>query len=108
MAAVFTAEYRQPGRSFLTVRVRFHLDEHIPLGVAAGLRRRGIDVTCAAEIGLLGVGDKEQLSFATQSGGALVTQDAGLRLNILDKTPCKPGGRDRTRTCDLLRVKQAL
>jgi len=60
------------------VRVRFHLDEHIPFGVAAGLRRRGIDVTCAAEVGLVGVGDKEQLSFATQSGGVLVTQDADL------------------------------
>jgi hypothetical protein len=66
----------------LTVRVRFHLDEHVPFGVAAGLRRRGIDVTCAAEMGLVAVRDQEQLSFAAESGRVLVTQDADfLRLH---------------------------
>ncbi len=62
--------------------VRFHLDEHIPFAVAAGLRRRGVDVGCAAETGLIAVGDEEQLSFAAQDGRVLVTQDADfLRLH---------------------------
>ena len=39
-------------------------------------------MTCAAEVGLVGVGEKEQLSFATQSGRVLVTHDADfLRLH---------------------------
>lgn len=64
------------------MRVRFHLDEHIPSAVAAGLRRRGIDVTRAAEVGMVGVKDEKQLSFATETGRMLVTQDADfLRLH---------------------------
>jgi len=64
------------------MRVRFHLDEHVSFGVAAGLRRRGVDVSRAAEVGLVGVRDEEQLSFATQAGRVLVSQDADfLRLH---------------------------
>jgi predicted nuclease of predicted toxin-antitoxin system len=64
------------------VLVRFHLDEHIPLAVAAGLRRRGIDVTCPVEIGLTSLRDEQQLSFASEEGRVLVTQDADfLRLH---------------------------
>lgn len=36
--------------------IRFHLDEHIDPAVADGLRRRHIEVTTAAEAGLLGAG----------------------------------------------------
>ena len=62
--------------------IRFHLDEHIPVSIAAGLRRRGIDVTTSAESGLLGVDDAAQLSFAASAGRVLVTQDADfLRLH---------------------------
>lgn len=64
------------------MHVRFHLDEHISLALAAGLRRRGVDVTCAVEVGLTSVADEEQLSFASGSGRVLVTQDADfLRLH---------------------------
>jgi len=64
------------------VPVRFHLDEHIPASIAAGLRRRGIDVTTSAESGLLGSADGTQLSFATSAGRVLVTHDADfLRLH---------------------------
>ncbi|MBZ5632714.1 MAG: DUF5615 family PIN-like protein [Acidobacteriia bacterium] len=52
------------------------------MSVAAGLRRRGIDVTTAAAEELTGASDTDQLSFATQSGRVLVTQDADfLRLH---------------------------
>ena len=64
------------------MRVRFHLDENISFGVAAGLRRRSIDVTCSTEVGLAGARDFEQLDFATRSGRVLVTHDADfLRLH---------------------------
>lgn len=62
--------------------IRFHLDEHIPASIAAGLRRRGIDVAISAESELLGADDATQLSFATASGRVLVTHDADfLRLH---------------------------
>jgi predicted nuclease of predicted toxin-antitoxin system len=64
------------------VRIRFHLDEHVPMSIAAGLRRRGVDVTTATGEELTGASDAGQLSFAAQSGRVLVTQDADfLRLH---------------------------
>ncbi|MBI1897715.1 MAG: DUF5615 family PIN-like protein [Acidobacteria bacterium] len=55
--------------------IRFHLDEHISAGVAAGLRRRNIDVTTAADAGLIGATDVAHLEFAASSGRVVVTQD---------------------------------
>ena len=61
----------------------FHLDEHIPASVAAGLRRRGIDATTTAECGLSGASDLEQLAFASSSGRVMVTRDDDfLRLHV--------------------------
>jgi hypothetical protein len=63
------------------VPIRFHLDEH-PAGIAAGLRRRGIDVTTSIESGLVGAQDAAQLSYAASAGRVLVTHDADfLRLH---------------------------
>lgn len=63
-------------------RVRYHMDEHIPLALAYGLRRRGIDVTTAAEAGLLGAPDERHIEFALQSRRVMVTHDADfLRLH---------------------------
>ena len=55
--------------------IRFHLDEHISAQVAAGLRRRNIDVTTAADADLIGATDEAHLSFAASSGRVMVTQD---------------------------------
>ena len=55
--------------------IRFHLDEHISSQVAAGLRRRNIDVTTTADAGLIGATDVTQIEFAASSGRVLVTQD---------------------------------
>jgi predicted nuclease of predicted toxin-antitoxin system len=64
------------------VPIRFHLDEHIPASIAAGLRRRGIDASTSAESGLLAADDPAQLAFAASSGRVLVTHDADfLRLH---------------------------
>jgi predicted nuclease of predicted toxin-antitoxin system len=57
------------------VAICFHLDEHISAGIAAGLRRRNIDVTTAAEAGLTCVTDSTHLEFAASSGRVVVTQD---------------------------------
>ena len=62
--------------------IRFHLDEHIPTSIAAGLRRRGIDVSTSVESGLVADDDATQLAFAASSGRVLVTHDADfLRLH---------------------------
>jgi predicted nuclease of predicted toxin-antitoxin system len=64
------------------VPIRFHLDENIPTSIAAGLRRRGIDVTTTAEVGLIGADDATQLAFASSHGRVMVTHDADfLRLH---------------------------
>ena len=56
-------------------RIRFHLDESVDLGIAGGLRRRGVEVTTTQEVGLLGKTDQEQLAFARAEKRALVTHD---------------------------------
>ena len=56
--------------------MRFHLDEHVAHAVAAGLRRRGIDVTTTHDAGLLSAPDDEHLTFAKRERRVIVTQDA--------------------------------
>jgi hypothetical protein len=53
----------------------FCTDEHISRAVIAGLRRRSIQVTTTKDAGLIGASDEVQLSFASQQGCVLVTQD---------------------------------
>lgn len=62
--------------------VAFHLDEQIPPALADALRNRGIDVTTAADAGLIGRDDSEHLAFATNAGRVVITQDVDfLRLH---------------------------
>jgi len=62
--------------------IRFQLDEHVSTSIAAGLRRRGVDVTTTVEAGLLGADDAAQLAFAVPHGHVMVTHDADfLRLH---------------------------
>jgi hypothetical protein len=58
--------------------IRFHLDENCDPRIAAGLRRHGIDVTTAADAGLLQAEDEEQLAFAISEGREVFAQDADL------------------------------
>ena len=58
--------------------IRFLFDEHVPLAVVEGLRRRGIDVLTAAEANLLGAPDTEYLIRSQAEGRVLVTQDRDL------------------------------
>ncbi len=62
--------------------LRFHLDESFPVAVAAGLVRRGLDVTTSRQVGLLGVTVEEQLAYALRELRVLLTRDRDfLRLN---------------------------
>ena len=55
--------------------IRFFLDEHVPSAVAAGLKRRGVDVLTVQESDRCGFGDAEQLQFATENNRVMVTFD---------------------------------
>jgi predicted nuclease of predicted toxin-antitoxin system len=53
--------------------MKFYLDEHIPLTVAAVLQARGIDCVTTRDAGNLGCSDEAQLTFATSQGRAIFT-----------------------------------
>ncbi|MCK6483435.1 MAG: DUF5615 family PIN-like protein [Phycisphaerae bacterium] len=56
--------------------IRYHLDENVDGAVADGLRRRGIDVTTAADARLPGAVDERHLHFAVHEGRVIFTHDA--------------------------------
>ena len=55
---------------------RVLLDVHVPIAVAEGLRRRGIDVVTAQDAGYALLGDEPLLARAAEQGRVLATQDA--------------------------------
>jgi predicted nuclease of predicted toxin-antitoxin system len=55
--------------------LKFHLDEHVAHAIADGLRSHGIDVTTAAEVGLLGADDEDHIAFALQEVRVIFTND---------------------------------
>src|SRR4051794_23988430 len=52
--------------------IRFHLDEHIDVAVAQGLRRRGIDVTTTDDTRLVGADDPEHIAFAVGDNWCII------------------------------------
>jgi predicted nuclease of predicted toxin-antitoxin system len=70
--------------------IRYHLDEHIDVAVAQGLRRRGIDVTTTADAGLLGAGDPDHLAFAVADGRVIFSNDPDF-LRLHDEGAQHPG-----------------
>jgi hypothetical protein len=55
--------------------IRYFFDQHYPLGVATGLRQRGVDVLTAQDAGRCGLSDVEQLAFATADSRVVATFD---------------------------------
>jgi predicted nuclease of predicted toxin-antitoxin system len=55
--------------------LRFHLDENVDFAIAAGLRRRSIDVTTTEEMNLLGATDEQQLAFTLRETRVIVSYD---------------------------------
>ena len=58
------------------MQIRFHLDKRVNYAVAAGLRRRGIDVTTDTDAKLIGADDTDQLAFAHSNGRMAVSHDS--------------------------------
>jgi predicted nuclease of predicted toxin-antitoxin system len=57
------------------------LTSTFPFHIAAGLRRRNIDVTTAADVRLNGATDMEHLAFASSQRRVVATHDDDLRLH---------------------------
>lgn len=57
-------------------RIRFYLDENVPIAVADQLQRRGIDAVTVRDLGLLGQSDADHLALAHHAGRVLCTHDA--------------------------------
>jgi hypothetical protein len=57
------------------MKMRFHLDEHVPWAIAAGLRQHGVDVTTTRDAGLEGKDDDDHLAFAIADDRVTVTHD---------------------------------
>lgn len=55
--------------------IRFYLDENVPVAVAEQLKRRGIDVVTARDLGTLGDADINHLARAAATGYVLCTHD---------------------------------
>ena len=58
--------------------IGIHLDENCSHAIAAGLRRRGIDVTTSSEVGLLGAIDEDQLAYCQAEGRVIFSYDDDL------------------------------
>ena len=56
-------------------QIRFYTDENVSRAVIDGLRRRGVDVASAPEMGMLARSDDEHLEFAAGLGRILFTHD---------------------------------
>jgi len=53
--------------------VKLYLDEDLSRAIAALLRKRGMDVSAAQEVGSIQLDDRAQLAYATREGRAIVT-----------------------------------
>lgn len=70
-------------------KIKFHLDENAPKAIAEGLKRRGINVTTTAEVGLIAASDEEQLMFVYDEKRVIFTQDRDfLKLHYQEKKHC--------------------
>ena len=60
----------------MTNRLRYYLDEHIPLAIAEQLTHRGIEVVTVRSLELLGDEDVNHLELAATMGYVLCTNDS--------------------------------
>jgi len=59
----------------LAERIRFYLDENVPVAVANQLKRRGVEAVTARDLGGLGDTDVNHLHRAAAMGYVLCTHD---------------------------------
>lgn len=60
----------------MAAKLRFCLDENVPIALAVQLRRRGIEAVTVRDLGLLGDSDSNHLARAAAMGYVLCTNDA--------------------------------
>lgn len=56
-------------------KIKYYMDEHVPLAVTLGLQRRGIDVLTVQDAELIGADDIIQLQYALNNQRVVVSQD---------------------------------
>ncbi|KKO21133.1 MAG: hypothetical protein BROFUL_00134 [Candidatus Brocadia fulgida] len=59
----------------MSEKIKFYMDEHVPSAVGTGLQLRGVDVLKTHEAHMLSASDVEHLTFATNCGRVIFTQD---------------------------------
>jgi hypothetical protein len=67
--------------------IRYYADVHVPASVTRALRRRGVDVLTAQDVGMEMASDENHLIRATAEGRVLVTQDADFLVLHASGTP---------------------
>lgn len=60
----------------MAARIKFYLDENIPIAVSTQLKRRGIEAVTVRDLGHLGDSDLNHLLRAAAMGCVLCTHDA--------------------------------
>ena len=55
--------------------LKIYIDESVPVAVAIGLRRRGVDAWSARDAGQLGIDDETQLEYARREQAVVFTHD---------------------------------
>lgn len=60
----------------MEAKIRFYLDENIPVAIADQLKLRGIDAVTARDLGRLGDADSNHLARAATMGRVLCTFDS--------------------------------
>ncbi|MCB9077995.1 MAG: DUF5615 family PIN-like protein [Anaerolineaceae bacterium] len=56
-------------------KIRFYLDENVPIAISVQLKRRHIDAVTVRDLGVLGDSDVNHLRRATEMGYVLCTHD---------------------------------
>ncbi len=56
-------------------KIAFYTNESVNVAVAEGLKRRGVRVISARDVGNLGLSDEEQLNYAAKNNFVIVTHD---------------------------------
>jgi len=56
-------------------KIKIYTNESVPVAIAYGLKRRGIQAWSARDFGNLGLTDDEQLSYACQEQSIIFTHD---------------------------------
>ncbi len=67
-----------------TLYIALYCDEDVMEEIAEALRQRGYDAVSAAEAGMLGRRDEEQLEYATRQNRALLTHNATDYIRLAD------------------------